>query len=329
MVTQSPIQKKSKALHAKNVRVDQASRSLLKVPYSKTSSNPEIALTGAGGRLGYFLNEYLDLCESYVRPMNRKDHGDLSQGDFRPFLKDCFGLVHAAFDHVPGAYRGGEGANPARFWDLNFNATLRLLEQAREVGVRKVVLFSSRAVYGAHQVFGETAISEVVAAEPDSHYGALKAATETLARLYSDQQMQVTVLRPTGIYGGHPQNNKWAPMFRDCLRGILPNFNFMATEVYGKTVAQAMGLVLQDQRGDMAGRVFNLSEVRVSTSQILGFAGFNVSSMPSAVPLQGPELSSRSLEQLGLRLKGLEAVQSCALRLRKDLELDKLAIRQP
>ena len=40
-------------------------------------------------------------------------------------------LVHGAFDHVAGKYRGGEGDDPARFIRLNREAALRFSRRRR------------------------------------------------------------------------------------------------------------------------------------------------------------------------------------------------------
>lgn len=277
-----------------------------------------VALTGASGRLGHFVSSHLNELDTVARPLGREG-GGLAATDFRPFLEGCQGLVHAAFAHVPGAYRGGEGDDPVGFWQLNHGGTLRLLEQARELGVQKVVLFSSRAVYGAHQQLGSTPIHEEVNTEPDTHYGLLKAATEDLARLYSDDRMQVTVLRPTGIYGGPARLNKWTPLFRDALQGRLPENNRLATEVHGQTVAEAVAMALHDRENHMAGQVYNLSELRISTAEILSLAGFDTTGMAEAAPFKGPELSSQALQRLGLSLRGEAALKDSVRDLKREL----------
>ena len=273
-----------------------------------------IALTGAGGRLGWFLQQALGQAAYAVHPLDRQVHGDLTQTDFRPFLAGCSALIHAAFDHIPGKYRGGEGDDPIQFWDRNFQSTLRFLEQAREVGVQRVVLFSSRAIYGSHQQF-DAPIDEGEPAQPDSHYGAIKGAIERLAPLYTDAKMQVTVLRPTGIYGGPMALNKWGPMVREAGKGRLPTTNKTATEVHGATVAQAAIMALTDPENRMAGQVFNLSEVKVTTAQILTWTRIDTAAMPPAKPMQGPELSSQRLQDLGLRLSGDSEIEQCARQL--------------
>ena len=47
---------------------------------------------------------------------------------------DAYFFVHAAFAHVPGRYRGGEGDDPEGFRRLNLDGTVRLFETARRTG---------------------------------------------------------------------------------------------------------------------------------------------------------------------------------------------------
>ena len=57
-------------------------------------------------------------------------------------------FVHAAFEHVEGRYRGGEGDDPEGFRRANVEGSARLFEAARAAGVKRCVFLSSRAVYG-------------------------------------------------------------------------------------------------------------------------------------------------------------------------------------
>ena len=86
--------------------------------------------------------------------------------DPAPRLPPADALVHLALAHVPGAYRGGEGDDPAGFRRLNLDGTLRLFDAA---GPARIVFLSSRAVYGDHRR-GET-LRETDAPAPDSLYG--------------------------------------------------------------------------------------------------------------------------------------------------------------
>ena len=290
-----------------------------------------IAVTGATGRIGQAVCQQLQDLQGYdLKALSRRSEasglanpipGDLASADFGPLLEDCAGLVHCAFAHAPGRYRGGEGADAARFWDLNITGSVRLLNQAQQMGVRRVVLFSSRAVFGLDQFAPGRRVDEGQMPQPDTQYGLQKQALEGLAQCYSTSDFTVAVLRPTGIYGGPAQTNKWRGLFLKAARGLLPEGNRSSTEVQIQTVAEAVACLLESEQDWIGGQVVNLSEVKVSESQILTAAGFDASTLGSPEPMNGPELTCARAERLGVRLKGLAALEQAAQDLRRDLQI--------
>src|SRR5690606_27083164 len=68
---------------------------------------------------------------------------DLDSGKVDPdlFASASF-FVHAAFDHVPGRYRGGEGDDPETFRRRNMDGSLALFEAAKAAGARRTVFLS-------------------------------------------------------------------------------------------------------------------------------------------------------------------------------------------
>ena len=89
-------------------------------------------------------------------------------------------LVHAALEHVPGRYRGGEGDDPAAL----LAAERRRQRRAARDGARS----RRRARRGALQPRGlrtqcrEGPLSDDAEPSPDTHYGAAKAELETFVR---------------------------------------------------------------------------------------------------------------------------------------------------
>jgi hypothetical protein len=109
---------------------------------------------------------------------------------------DIYYFVHAAFEHVEGRYRGGEGDDPTSFRRANLDGSVRLFEEARAAGVRRCVFLSSRAVYG------ETAppvVAEMSPVAPDTLYGQVKLATENALKSMTDHSFVTTSLRVTGV----------------------------------------------------------------------------------------------------------------------------------
>ena len=285
----------------------------------KARAKGRIAMTGAGGRLGHFIVPKLESLGYEIRSLSASCPDGLASADFRPFLRDCDGLVHAAFAHAAGKYRGGEGDDPETFWALNHGGTVRLIYQAREVGVRRAVLFSSRAVYGASQTWPSEPLDESVKPAPDTLYGELKLAAERLAQTRNHATMPIIALRPTGVYGGDAKYNKWTPLFQDALKGLIPTTNRVSTEVSGHSVAAAVALALSAQGAAMGGQVFNLSDGRIALGEILAFAGFDTRALPTPTPFQGPELSCARIAALGLVFPGREGVRQAAEALRREL----------
>jgi nucleoside-diphosphate-sugar epimerase len=179
-------------------------------------------------------------------------------------------LVHAAFDHVPGRYRGGEGEDREGFVRRNLEGSVALFEQAAAAGVGTVLFVSSRAVYGpaaAGQI-----LAEETAPRPDTLYGIVKREAEKrLLGLSAGGSLKAaTVLRVTGVYGPPPvgQPHKWAALFDDYLAG-RPVEPRAGTEVHGRDVAAAALLALQAAEQKGGGLILNVSDIIVDRHDLL------------------------------------------------------------
>ena len=132
-----------------------------------------VLLTGAGGVVGRFVAPALAAAGHRVTRLGRSGGARWSLEDAAPEVPEADALVHLAFDHLPGRYRGGEGDDPARFRRLNVDGTCRLFDA---VGGAHIVFLSSRAVYGDHR--RGAFLKEDDSPEPDSLYGEVKLAAE-------------------------------------------------------------------------------------------------------------------------------------------------------
>lgn len=213
----------------------------------------EVLVTGAGGIVGRFVVPALEAAGHRVTRLGRRagEHPwDLA--DTAPRLPRADALVHLALAHAPGAYRGGEGDDPAGFRRLNLDGTRALFDAA---GDARIVFLSSRAVYGDRRrgVF----LKESDAAEPDSLYGEVKLLGEAAVG------GRGASLRATGVYGGRP--HKWEGLFADYLAGreVAPR---VATEVHGDDVAAAVVALLG--RGETG--AFNVSDLLLDRHDLLG-----------------------------------------------------------
>lgn len=178
-------------------------------------------------------------------------------------------FVHAAFDHIPGRYRGGEGDDPKGFAFKNLGGSAALFKQAKAAGVKRIVFLSSRAVYGTRTP-GED-LYETDAVKPDTLYGKIKYELEKILTKMSGPDFYGISLRVTGVYGpaGQGKSHKWEKLFADFASG-KPIASRVGTEVHGADVARAVSLVLSASREKLAGfHVFNVSDVPIDNNEIL------------------------------------------------------------
>lgn len=203
----------------------------------------KIAVTGATGLVGRFVVQGLRDAGQDVVVLGS---GGIPWRLGDPARVSADVLVHCAFSHVPGRYRGGEGDDPDGFRRANLDGSLRLMK-----GFGRTVFLSSRAVYGDYPA--GTVLTEGLTPRPDTLYGEVKAAVEAEASVS---------LRATGIYGAGT-GHKWTDLFADFRAGrpITPR---VATEVHGMDVASAVLAVLLRGQG-----VFNLSDLMLDRRDLL------------------------------------------------------------
>lgn len=205
-------------------------------------------MTGNGGIVGGFILAAARMAGHQVTTLDRASGWSL--GD-RPDLHGHDALVHCAFAHLPGRYRGGEGDDPAGFRRTNLDGTIRLFDAAAQDGVTRIVFLSSRAVHDGHPA--GLALSDDMPPRPTSLYGEVKAlAEEHLTGL----PLRGTALRATGVYGPG-RANKWRGLFADFRAGKTPAPH-VATEVHGIDLAAAALTVLASPAPPMTANVSDL-----------------------------------------------------------------------
>jgi nucleoside-diphosphate-sugar epimerase len=105
-------------------------------------------------------------------------------------------VINCVRDHTDGA---------------TLKATKLLLSAARAAGVKRIVQFSSIAVYGNARGI----VTEKAPKAPVDRYGAEKAAAEDLCKDAAGPDLTIVVIRPALVYG--PHGEEWTARF---LRGI-------------------------------------------------------------------------------------------------------------
>lgn len=285
-----------------------------------------VAVTGATGYVGRFVVAELQGRGVAVRALSRPGsnregfaapitwiNGDLSSDEALAALVDGVdAVVHLAYAHVPGKFRGGEGDDLAGWLDANVNGSLRLLLAARNAGVKRFVFLSSRAVFSRTEP--GRVLDESHPISPDTHYGAYKAAVEAFLRSFTQVEgMTCYAVRATGIYGvTHPvAASKWWPLVNAVLRGEPITSTRGGTEVYGGDVARVIWELLA--RPPQAFDAVHLSDLYVTHRDIVEIVR-QIANLPGALP-PPPEfpseniLVSQNLVELGIMLGGLPALE--------------------
>ncbi len=261
-----------------------------------------VAVTGGTGLVGRFIvngllgdgHDVTVMTRTPPRPdffLRKVAHRpyDLAEDIHLPNGMDA--VVHAAFDHLPGRYRGGEGEDPQGFLRRNLDGSLRLFHAAAARGAR-VVFISTRAVYGPQQGM----LTEDMECRPDTLYGQAKLAAEQ-ALLASGQP--ATILRATGVYGapGPGQRHKWADLFDDFAAGrwIAPR---VGSEVHGDLLALTVSRGLAGAEG-----IYNVSDMLLDRRDLLE-EWRSVTGIDGRLPDRADaslfnEMSTARLERLG------------------------------
>lgn len=266
-----------------------------------------VGVTGGTGLVGRFIVNGLLACGHQVVVLTRSapapgffdgavTHRPYDLGAGGPDLAGLDGVVHAAFDHIPGRYRGGEGDDPEGFLRRNLDGSLRLFDAAAKTGAR-VVFISSRAVYGPQ----DGILTEEMECRPDTLYGQAKLRAEQ-ALLASGQP--ATILRATGVYGppGPGQRHKWGDLFDDFAAGrsIAPR---VGSEVHGDDLARAVRLGLTGAAG-----VFNVSDMLLDRHDLLAewsaVSGIKGQLPPHADASKFNQMATEKLQALGWRPGG-------------------------
>lgn len=247
-------------------------------------------ITGGAGFLGSALANRLVAAGHEVHVLDDLSAGDpthlsadvlFTRGDVRDIpklwslLQDTDCVYHlAAKVSVPAST-----LYPRDYNDVNVGGTVCVLEAIRDVGVPKVVLASSGAVYGEQE---QQPIVETAPPHPASPYAVSKLAAEyyclTIGRLHG---FEPVVLRVFNAYGPRqPLPASHAPVVPSFLKRALNGGSIVVFSdgyqtrdfVYIDDVVDA--LVNAGQRPGLGGRVINIgSGSQHSIRELLGLVG--------------------------------------------------------
>jgi nucleoside-diphosphate-sugar epimerase len=142
---------------------------------------------------------------------------------------------------------------------INIGGTATVVEAAIKAGVKRIVLFSTIAVYGPSHGF---VLDEQTPTQPDSFYAQTKCAAEQIVLDAKDEKGQRlgTVLRLGAVYGPRIKGNY------ERLSHALARYRFIPigkglnrrTLVYDKDVGRAVVLAVSHPRAE--GQIFNVTD---------------------------------------------------------------------
>lgn len=236
---------------------------------------PLVLVTGATGALGPRVVVALHNAGFRIRTLSLNpppnnlwpDDVETQTGDVtdtiavRTAMQGVEGIIHlAALLHIP---------NPPlelykKYEEINVGGTATVVKAAQHAGVKRLVFFSTIAVYGAS---GGNILTEESPANPDSFYGRTKLDAEriVLAAKRKDGEPLGTVLRLGAVYGVRVKGN-YKRLVNAIARGhFVPigRGENRRTLIYDRDVARAALLALKHQ--DAAGRIFNVTDGQFHT----------------------------------------------------------------
>jgi nucleoside-diphosphate-sugar epimerase len=167
----------------------------------------KILITGACGQIGSILQKTLSarfgkenvICSDIQNPENQPPPYELfdvrDRNRFREIVeKHSITTVY----HMAALLSASGEKNPALTWDINLNAWLHILEQAAELGVKKIFFPSTIAVFGPQTPRVNT--PQYCNLTPTTVYGMSKAAGENWANYYFKRYgLDVRAIRYPGI----------------------------------------------------------------------------------------------------------------------------------
>ena len=264
-----------------------------------------IALTGATGLVGHWAAGHLLAHGHAVTTLGRgpSRHAGAAHLSFDlngdpPDLTGCEVLVHAALAHVPGRFRGGEGADAPGFLRSNLDGTIRLFATARDAGVGRILLLSSRAVYDGYPA--GTVLADGLATRPDTLYAQVKDQAEQALQAMAVPGLAVASLRATGVYAPPVagMDHKWRGLVADFARRD-PTAPHAGTEVHATDLAEAIRLLATVDATALAPFSFNVSDFLLDRRDLLAeFAQLSDRDGPLPDRADGAQVNVMTTERL-------------------------------
>ncbi len=159
---------------------------------------------------------------------------------------------HEVVHHLAAAFRK-INVPKSHYWDVNVNGTRYLCESAERHGVRKFVYCSTQGVHGH---VANPPGNEDSPIAPEDYYQQTKYDGEVVCREFIDKGMDITIIRPTAIYGpGDP--GRFLMLYRLARKGRFLMFGDGGTTYHPVYIDNLVDLFeLAEQKPEATGRVY-------------------------------------------------------------------------
>jgi dTDP-glucose 4,6-dehydratase len=205
--------------------------------------------------------------------INVKSKIDFFFGDIRNYdsvfasMQGCSAVLHlAALIGIPYSY-----STPSSYLETNVTGTLNILQAAKNLKLKKIVLTSTSEVYGSAQYIP---MDEKHPINPQSPYAASKVAADALGMSFHKSfNLPITILRPFNTFGPRQSSRAVIPTIINQFLGknehlnlgnIYPKRDF----TYVEDVASAFYLAFKSNKN--IGKILNVgSGFEISIKQIV------------------------------------------------------------
>ena len=199
-----------------------------------------------------------------------KVKGDIRDAKLlRSLIKDHEIVIHLACISNDPSFE----LNPNLGKSINLNAFRPLVKISRDLGVSRFIYASSSSVYGVKQ---EKNVHEEMSLEPLTDYSIFKADCEKILAEYESQDFTTVTIRPATVCGYAKRQRL------DVVVNILTNLAYhnrkitvfggdqLRPNIHIKDMALAYLALIEAQKEDISGEIFNAGDENYSVSELAG-----------------------------------------------------------